>query len=95
MRKFNSLEVGIAIVLSLFEKPVKRGKLDANDWVLSLLPCDVSSLLPPEIVQLIDEWAKFTLPTKLAVRLDEYDSICSTTSKSFGAIPKGRVAEKV
>ncbi|GIY83531.1 CCHC-type domain-containing protein [Caerostris darwini] len=38
-----------------------------------------------------DEWAKFTLPTKLADRSDENDSVHSTTSKSFGAIPKERV----
>ncbi|GIX89433.1 hypothetical protein CEXT_311741 [Caerostris extrusa] len=35
------------------------------------------------------------LPTKLANSLDEYDSFRSTILKSFGAIPKRRVAERI
>ncbi|GIY11995.1 reverse transcriptase [Caerostris darwini] len=44
---------------------------------------------------LLNVWAKFTLPTKLANSLDEYDSFRSTTLKSFGAIPKRKVAERI
>ncbi|GIX70237.1 hypothetical protein CDAR_570331 [Caerostris darwini] len=38
---------------------------------------------------------KLTLPTKLADKLDECDIVRYTTSKSFGAIPKGTFAENV
>ncbi|GIY41520.1 hypothetical protein CEXT_218901 [Caerostris extrusa] len=56
----------------------------------------VNRIEVPEIREhLLEEWAKFTLPTKLADRSDENDSVHSTTSKSFGAIPKERVAKRV
>ncbi|GIZ03417.1 hypothetical protein CEXT_1651 [Caerostris extrusa] len=39
---------------------------------------------------------KVYLTNQISVyKWDEYDSVRSTTSKSFGDIPKGRVAERV
>ncbi|GFT69720.1 CCHC-type domain-containing protein, partial [Nephila pilipes] len=42
----------------------------------------------------LDEWAKFTSPSKLADRLHEYDSIRSTARNSLGIGPKGKIDEK-